>query len=524
MSFFHAFYFVSYMGTTIGFGEIPYAFTDAQRLWAIVGIYATVITWLYSIGATLSAFQDASFQSLLKENAFRRAVNRITEPFFLVCGYGDTGSLLIRALSASGYRAIVIDKSQDRITALELEDLGFPVPGLCADAADPDNLVLAGLSRANCRGAIALTDIDDVNLKITITSKLLNPAIPAIARAESREIEANMASFGTDEIINPFDTFAGRLAMSLRAPGLFLLFEWMTAVPHQQLREPVFPPHGRWVLCGYGRFGKAVHQRLLSEDIELTFIEAMPQKTDSPAGTITGRGTEADTLLEADIKNAVGIIAGTDNDANNLSIIMTARMLNPALFVVARQNYHQNDSIFAAANLDLSMQRGSVIANKIFALITTPLLSEFLQLALMNSNDWANQLVSRIGGIAGAEVPRTWTLNIDPQNSPALHSGIESGMHVCIGDIYRDPRSRDERLACVALLIMRGRDEYLLPEDDFALQSGDRILFCGRLRASVQMEWIAKNFNIFDYILTGTERTSGTLWRWLEKKYNNFSR
>ncbi len=82
MSFFHAFYFVSYMGTTIGFGEIPYAFTDAQRLWAIVGIYATVITWLYSIGATLSAFQDASFQSLLKENAFRRAVNRITEPFF----------------------------------------------------------------------------------------------------------------------------------------------------------------------------------------------------------------------------------------------------------------------------------------------------------------------------------------------------------------------------------------------------------------------------------------------------------
>ncbi|MGB5606347.1 MAG: ion channel, partial [Gammaproteobacteria bacterium] len=32
MSFFHAFYFVSFMGSTIGFGEIPYAFTDAQRL------------------------------------------------------------------------------------------------------------------------------------------------------------------------------------------------------------------------------------------------------------------------------------------------------------------------------------------------------------------------------------------------------------------------------------------------------------------------------------------------------------
>ena len=30
MSIFHAFYFVSYMATTIGFGEIPYAFTDAS--------------------------------------------------------------------------------------------------------------------------------------------------------------------------------------------------------------------------------------------------------------------------------------------------------------------------------------------------------------------------------------------------------------------------------------------------------------------------------------------------------------
>ncbi|MBR9884970.1 MAG: potassium transporter TrkA, partial [Oceanospirillales bacterium] len=33
MDFFHAFYFVSFMGSTIGFGEIPYAFTNAQRMW-----------------------------------------------------------------------------------------------------------------------------------------------------------------------------------------------------------------------------------------------------------------------------------------------------------------------------------------------------------------------------------------------------------------------------------------------------------------------------------------------------------
>ncbi|TCV90855.1 potassium channel family protein [Sulfurirhabdus autotrophica] len=518
MSFFHAFYFVSFMGTTIGFGEIPYPFTDAQRMWATVGIYATVITWLYSIGSALSALQDPSFRSILQQNTFRRAVNRITDPFFLVCGYGDTGSMLVRALSESGYRSIVIDKSQDRITALELEDLRSPVPGLCADAAEPDNLILAGLTHANCRGVIALTDDDDVNLKVAITSKLLNTRIPTIARAESREIEANMASFGTDEIINPFDTFAGRLSLAIHAPGMFLLYEWMTAVPHEPLREPIFPPHGSWILCGYGRFGKAVHKHLLSENIPLTFIEATPKLTESPTGTITGSGTEASTLLEADIMNAVGIVAGTDNDANNLSIIMTAIMLNPNLFIVARQNTHRNDSIFAAAKLDLTMQRGSVIANKIFALITTPLLSEFLQLARLNTNEWANQLVSRIGGISGNEVPQTWALYITQQDSPALFKGILEASQVCISDLYRDPRNRNERLACIVLLVQRGDTEYLLPDEDFNLQQEDRILLCGRFGASTQMEWIAKNHNVFNYLITGTERASGAFWQWLERK------
>ena len=47
MSIFHAFYFVSYMATTIGFGEIPYAFTDAQRLWVALSLYASVVAWIY---------------------------------------------------------------------------------------------------------------------------------------------------------------------------------------------------------------------------------------------------------------------------------------------------------------------------------------------------------------------------------------------------------------------------------------------------------------------------------------------
>jgi hypothetical protein len=43
--FFHAFYFVSFMGSTIGFGEIPHAFTAGQRLWVSFCIFFTVLGW-----------------------------------------------------------------------------------------------------------------------------------------------------------------------------------------------------------------------------------------------------------------------------------------------------------------------------------------------------------------------------------------------------------------------------------------------------------------------------------------------
>ena len=43
IGFFHAFYFLTYTATTTGFGEIPHDFSDAQRMWAIVSLYMSVI-------------------------------------------------------------------------------------------------------------------------------------------------------------------------------------------------------------------------------------------------------------------------------------------------------------------------------------------------------------------------------------------------------------------------------------------------------------------------------------------------
>ena len=83
MSIFNAFYFVTFTATTIGFGEIPYPLTEAQRLWTVIIIYITVISWFYALGTVISLIQDKAFQAAVRESAFKRDVKNMNRP--LLC-------------------------------------------------------------------------------------------------------------------------------------------------------------------------------------------------------------------------------------------------------------------------------------------------------------------------------------------------------------------------------------------------------------------------------------------------------
>jgi len=519
MSFFHAFYFVSFMGSTIGFGEIPYPFSDAQRIWTTLAMYMTVISWLYAIGALFSIVQDKAFRRVVAYANFAHEVRRIRERFYLVCGFGDAGQLLVRELAEHGIRSVVIDKNETKIHSLQLEELRMSIPGLTADFTDSTALVTAGLYKPQCAGVIALTDNDHVNLMVSITSKLLAPEVTVICRAESHDSQANIASFGTDYIINPFDNFAERFALMFRSPSMYLVYEWMTSIHTAALTEFAAPPKGTWIICGYGRFGKAIQQSLSFKGIKTVIVELDPEGTHAPEGTIKGRGTEAITLHEAGIEHADGLIAGTDDDANNLSIIMTSLHLNEDLFTVARQNISSNDAIFEAANIDITMQPGRLIGKQIVDMLTTPLLTEFLRMAIMQNEEWANVLVSRVAGVLTDRTPESWAMTISTIQSPAVTQLLRRGETVTVRDLLTDPREITASLPCVALYLRhQNHEELLLPEDETPLQIGDQLLICGQETAETHMRWTAGNSHALSYICHGYDRPSGSLWRWLSAR------
>lgn len=520
MDFFHAFYFVSYMSTTIGFGEIPYQFNDAQRLWVILAMYAGVIAWLYAIGTILTLFQDRTFQRALAESKLAWRIRNMREPFYLICGYGETGSALVRGLTDVGQHVVVVEIDEDRCSLIRLENLRDYVPVLHGDAQKPLHLQETGLQSPLCQAVVAVTNDNDANLKIAITSKLLHPNIKVICRADSHDVEKNMASFGTDYIIDPFDTFATSLATAFQVPCLYLMKTWLFSGDDQQeLCEPVYPPiHGHWVICGYGRFGKSVYERLRQEGIKVTVIEADPASTGEPReGVILGRGTEADTLQQAEIESACGLIAGTNDDTNNLSIVVTARELNPDLFIIVRRNQSENSAIIDAVNADMVMHPSSIIADKIRVLLGTPMLYKFVSLAYYQGNEWSCELVSRISALVGHHVPKLEELEINSHIAQAVTDVLAHGERVILGDLLRDPWERESQLNCIVLMMERHGERVLLPPAETEIRKGDRLLICGGYRGFTRLHWNLQHDNVLSYVRKGKVTKHGWLWSKLSR-------
>lgn len=516
MGFFDAFYFMSYTASTIGFGELPHAFTDAQRMWVLVSIYLTVIGWAYAIGTLLTLIQDRAFRNALAMQRFTRKVQRLREPFLLIAGYGNTGELLGRSWDALGRGFVAIDVSAERIESLDVVPYNADVPGLVADACNPTHLGAAGLQHPYCEGVVALTNNDEVNLAVTMSAALLRPELPVIAQTVSPAIEDRMQAFGTPTVINPFDLFGDHLRLAVKAPASYQLLSWFEGGPGTPLPRRGKPPkRGRWVICGYGRFGKELYSDLRAEGHEVTIIDADPTHIGHPS-IVIGDASEPTVMARAEVESAVGFVAGTDDDTINLSLVAAARRRNRNLYTAARQNQPTNAPLFAAMKLDILLVPSEVVAREAYARLSTPLLWRFLQQIPGQGEVWALDLLEHLTRQCGQRMPDLWKLRMNPNEAPALTRWLESG-DATMGDLLRDPQDRDQRLPVTPLMLLHGDGTTLCPRGDVPLAAGDEVLFVGRASARRAMEITMTSEAGSAYVVSGTRMPAGWVWRQLTR-------
>ena len=511
---FPAFYVISYTGTTIGFGEIPVPYSGAQRLWMTLSIYLTVIGWSYTILTVLSVAQDPAIRQVVRAGRFAGKVRAIREHFYIVCGVGETGTLVCRGLDRLDLRFVVLESDQTRFEEIQLEEFRHDPPTAMTDAAQPDALLAAGLMSPLCRGVVAVTQDDLTNQAIAVNVRMLRPTVPVLARIRDLELETHIGVFGGDIVINPFERFAEQLTSAIVAPRRFHLHQILTGLAGDPLPELHRPPKGHWIMCGYGRFGHAVVDELKQAGLTVSVVDVTHYGEEDV--DVKGRGTEPGTLEAAGIDRAVGIVVGNKEDQRNLAIAILARELKPSIFVVTRQNQIASAALFQAFADDFCMEPSRIVAQEFLAVITTPLLARYLNLLPeMNEEECAN-VADRISALPSGRIPEIESISVVP-NRAALYRRVKAGQTVRIGDLLRHPGDRQLTVDAIPLLHLHSREITREPSVDTVLRTGDRILFAAPADALRSIQTTTVNDNVLGYSLTGDEQPGGWLFRNLRR-------
>ncbi|KAE8762926.1 NAD-binding protein [Georgenia thermotolerans] len=513
----HAFYVMAYTATTIGFGELPHPFTDAQRVWVTLCIFLSVIGWAYAIGSLLALLQDRSFRRAVALQRFARSVRRLREPFWLMAGQGQTGRLLGDSLDVLRQRFVVVDTSETRIAELDTRSYHSDVPGLVGDPRNPGHLLAAGLEHPRCAGVLALAEDDRTNLAVTVTAALLRPGLPVVARTLSRRVAERMAAFAGPTVINPFDVFGEQLRLALQAPAGYQLIRWLTALPGEPMpvRGHQVRP-GRWVLYGYGRFGQELTADLRGAGLEVTVVDQGTTTSTDPSVIRTDE-PEDQVMERAEVRDAVGLIAATDDDVTNLALVAAARRANPHLFLVARQNTRASEPLFAALDADLVVVPAEVVAHEVLAHLGSPVLLHFLKEVPRRDEAWAEDVVGRLEARCGRVPLMTWEVALTAERAGALQPWLGTG-EARLGDLLRSSDDRERPIAAVPLVVVRGEERLVTPPDDLVLAPGDALLLAGLPGARQDLENVLVDEATREYVVHGREVPSGWLWRTLAKE------
>jgi Trk K+ transport system NAD-binding subunit len=292
--------------------------------------------------------------------------------------------------------------------------------------------------------------------------------------------------------------------------------DWLISVPGSRLREILEPPAGRWIVCGAGRFGSRMIERLEEGGLPFTVVEVHPERLERHPGGVLGRGTEPETLAQAGVTDAVGIIAGTGDDVDNLSIVMTALALNPKLFVVARQERQTNDALFDASGADLLARRSLIVARRILAVATTPLLQTFLQHLVREDDSFAQRTAARLHPVLKGRSPLLWLVELSGETGLGIQTAAIEGVTVKLSHITHNTRSEGgEGLPCVCLVLERGAQRVFLPPESHDIHKGDRLLFAGRRQARQEMlRSLVDSTQLISYAM-GVPMPRSAVWRWL---------
>jgi len=163
-----------------------------------------------------------------------------------------------------------------------------------------------------------------------------------------------------------------------------LEFELRSFFGRRKMERDIGRLTDHYIICGAGRVGRSAARELARRPVPFVIIEqneAKAQRYGDDWLTLVGDATQEQTLRQAQIDRARGLVAATTTDATNLYIVLTARGLNPRLKIIARASEEDAEKHLLTAGADSVVSPYSFAGHRIAQSFLRPHVVSFLDTA-----------------------------------------------------------------------------------------------------------------------------------------------
>jgi len=137
-----------------------------------------------------------------------------------------------------------------------------------------------------------------------------------------------------------------------------------------------------YIICGYGRVGRGAANELLHAGVAFVVVDINPERVERAmlAGmlAVAADSTVDETLRQVGIDRARGLVAALATDADNLFVLLSAKGLNPKIYVAARAAEEGAEEKMRRAGADAVFAPYSITGHRLAQSLLRPHVVQFL--------------------------------------------------------------------------------------------------------------------------------------------------
>lgn len=186
-------------------------------------------------------------------------------------------------------------------------------------------------------------------------------------------------------IFNSFLIFVGvsTIFMCIGAMTQTIIeLEFGNALEKRRTKRMIEKLRDHFIVCGYGRVGRGAAAELQHAGVPFLLLDRNPERTEqaTTAGilALAGDATRDQTLRQAGIERARGLIAALSSDADNLFVLLSAKGLNPRIYAVARAAEEEAEEKMRRAGADEVFAPYSITGHHMAQALLRPHVLQFL--------------------------------------------------------------------------------------------------------------------------------------------------